>query len=537
MPSLKFVVIVLGTAILVGAGVGVVLGKRAAEARIQAVAKPDARTSRDPGVHESPKGAEAKPVKTLKQSGTPASAPENASDLVFVSRKDLVRVRNAANEAAAIATLRSVSSAQAQAQVSGAIDADGDQAGEYATFGELSGRVPCRAAPGKRSIRLDPPILGAAFAEVTESGNVLRSGYVYRMYLPGPTASNGKTAGIPESAKGGGPQPDANNSEILWSIYAWPIDAPTTGARAFFINQEGDLLATTNADGAYSGEDRAPAFDAAFSAGTPGDMAAQPVPGAKCNDGHVWSALDPGEGEIAPPAELGPATEADRELNARPESDKVVVSRSLLRRTNISVNEAHAIQMLRVISMAQAQVQAMGAIDTDEDSVGEYAYFAEMAGAVPFRASPGSKREVLEPAVLSAPFGKVSSAGNLLHSGYVFRIYLPGATAGGRVPGIAESGGGGAATQGAKPDHNHCEVLWSMYAWPIEAGTSGTRAFFVDQDGDVLEMPNVDGAYSGEARAPAFDAARDARRSGDMRSPLPESGAKGNDGQAWAPVS
>ncbi len=428
MPSRQHIIIVLAAVSLVGAGVGVVLGKRGAGARIQIGAQaataaktetpktpkpavvgqqvqsgapaktPDKRSESKPAEKSAEKSeassaatavvAEApKPVK-------PETAPADASDLVFVSRKDLLRTRNAANEAAAIATLRAVASSQAQVQFSGAIDTDSDQQGEYAYFGELSGSVPCRAAPGERGLRLEPSILGAAFAQVSNSGNVLRSGYVFRIYLPGPTARDKRTPGIPESAgggsTGGGPRPDADKSEILWSLYAWPIEAPATGARAFFINQEGDLLVLADSDGTYSGEERAPAFDAAFPAATPGDMAATPVPGAKCNDGHVWSALDLNEPDVEPPAELGPATQADLELNKRPDSERVVVSRTLMRQAHMSTNEAHAIQMLRALSSAQEQMRAAGVIDTDNDSKGEFAYFAELAGVAPCRAPPGS---------------------------------------------------------------------------------------------------------------------------------------------------
>ena len=52
----------------------------------------------------------------------------------------------------------------------------------------------------------------------------------------------------------------------------------------------GDMLVTPNADDAYSGEDHAPAFDAAFSASRAGDLsAALPRPGAKSNDGRLWA--------------------------------------------------------------------------------------------------------------------------------------------------------------------------------------------------------------------------------------------------------
>ncbi|MEO6708735.1 MAG: hypothetical protein ABI054_08420 [Planctomycetota bacterium] len=475
----------------------------------------------------------AKPVESHQ-------APETESDWVFISRKELMQARNAANESAAIATLRSIASAQALAVSSAVIDTDGDAQGEYAFFAELAGSVPCRAAPGRRSLPMEPPILSDAFGEVTKSGNVLRSGYVFRMLLPGPTA-NKKTPGIRESSGGGcargAPRPDADNCESFFALYAWPIEAQSTGARAFFLNQGGDLLVMANTNGMYSGEDQAPPFDAAFWAQSPGDMTAPAVPGSRSNDGQVWSALELGDEEVHAPVELGPATQADLAMNAEPDSERVVVSRTLMHRANISGNEARVLQTLRVLWSAEAQIQAAGVIDTDGDSTGEYGYFAEMAGAVACRAAPASEAKNLEPALLGSAFGKISSAGNLQHSGYAFRIYLPGRGTGGKVPGIAESGGGGAAKDGDKPDHDNCEVLWSVYAWPIEAGKSGVRAFFMNQDGDIFSTLDSEGAYSGEARAPAFDAACSARKSGDMSASLPAAGSRGNDGKHWSPVN
>lgn len=195
-----------------------------------------------------------------------------------------------ANEAAAIATLRSIASAQAQAQASAVIDTDGDTGGEYAYLSELAGSKPLRVAGEIGKEPLYPMLLSSAFGKVSQAGCIERSGYHFRVYLPGATFG-GRTPGLPE---GSATQPDGNNAEILWCAYAWPIRAGSTGARAFFMNQEGDLLATPNADGAYSGEDRAPAFDAALSAEYPGDMASiTPLASLRqtSNDGRVWSSI------------------------------------------------------------------------------------------------------------------------------------------------------------------------------------------------------------------------------------------------------
>src|SRR5690242_1762616 len=88
----------------------------------------------------------------------------------------LMAARLSANEAAAIATLRSVSSAQAQVQSSGAIDSDGDGSGEYGFFGELAGTAFIRdldstVVPPVPTIsatqRLNPAVLSSAFGTMS----------------------------------------------------------------------------------------------------------------------------------------------------------------------------------------------------------------------------------------------------------------------------------------------------------------------------------------------------------------------------------
>ncbi len=206
----------------------------------------------------------------------------------------LMSARLSANESAAIATLRSLSSAQAQIQSSAAIDTDADGSGEYGFFGELAGTVPLRvsaagvaAAGGVGTDELRPSVLSAAFGVVNASV-VTRSGYNFQIYLPGPTAG-GVTPGIAEDPTGGavaGPFPDSDNCEILWACYAWPMNHQNTGNRAFFINQEGDLLQTLNRSATpYDGATLAPTFDAAYTAA---DMGSPVATGAAGQDGNVW---------------------------------------------------------------------------------------------------------------------------------------------------------------------------------------------------------------------------------------------------------
>jgi prepilin-type N-terminal cleavage/methylation domain-containing protein len=189
----------------------------------------------------------------------------------------------------------------------------------------------------------------------------------------------------------------------------------------------------------------------------------------------------------------------------------------------ISANENAAIATLRSIASAQAQLQSSSAIDTDADGGGEYGYFGELAGSAQLRSfapatptAPTVLGGLLVPSILPTPFSNirvVSSEGIVTRSGYNFKIYLPGATvsATGVIPGIAETGAagvGGAVAGAGVPDSDNCEILWAAYAWPEVRSSTGTRTFFINQEGDLLQYLNNAGGdlYDGDT-SPAFAAA------------------------------
>jgi type IV pilus assembly protein PilA len=209
----------------------------------------------------------------------------------------LLSARLSANEAAAVSTLRSITSAQAQVQSSAAIDGDGDGAGEYGYFAELAGTTNIRIlAAGVQVIgpavtdRLNPSMLSTAFGNVDLQGRVTRSGYLFQMYLPGPTAA-GVVPAISEAPTPGGAQagtlPDPNNCEVLWACYAWPSDHGGTGNRCFFVNQEGDLLQTQNrVANPFDGTTNVPTWQECFTGGN--DMAAPLITGQAGVSGQIW---------------------------------------------------------------------------------------------------------------------------------------------------------------------------------------------------------------------------------------------------------
>ena len=211
----------------------------------------------------------------------------------------LLSARLAANEAAAIATLRSISTAEATFRSTAAVDTDGDGSGEFGYLAEMAGqssmRVCAAGAPAQGGANdfLNPSILPAGMGQM-QTGIVSRSGYYFQVWLPDATY-----AGIPEEPTGGcltGPVPDPNCGEIAWSCYAWPMEAGSTGTRVFFINQEGDLLVCSNRQATqYTGDPSnggtAPNYDEALL--TTGDMSSHyrmSVAGGA--DNTVWALID-----------------------------------------------------------------------------------------------------------------------------------------------------------------------------------------------------------------------------------------------------
>jgi len=185
--------------------------------------------------------------------------------------------RLTANEASAISTLRSLSTAQVQVLAQASIDTDGDGAGEQGYFGELAGTASCArtSAAWRRSAR------SASTRSCSRRGSPrqrARSRFALGLFLPDLVAGSTRrrvAPGISERPVLGGATPgnlpDSDAGELMWCAYAWPMLAHQTGNRAFFINQSGEMLQFQNRMPApFSNTINMPPFDEAFS--TAGDM-------------------------------------------------------------------------------------------------------------------------------------------------------------------------------------------------------------------------------------------------------------------------
>jgi hypothetical protein len=200
--------------------------------------------------------------------------------------------RRQANESAAIATLKNLSSAQAQMQASGRIDTDGDAAGEYGFLAELSGGIEVRKDErgGVGKERMRPPVLSGAFKNVV-GGVVIRSGYCFCVFLPG---TDGTPVGEAKTGGGKGCPIKADWAEVVWCAYAWPLSYGKGGSMVFFVDQSGDVLAANNATTRYSSPDRRPNPQAAYRAteaknARMGDRSAANHLG---RDGNFWTVVN-----------------------------------------------------------------------------------------------------------------------------------------------------------------------------------------------------------------------------------------------------
>jgi len=210
----------------------------------------------------------------------------------------------------------------------------------------------------------------------------------------------------------------------------------------------------------------------------------------------------------------------------------------------IASNEAAAVSTLRRIAAIQSVFKRAQHMDTDCDGVGEYGYFAEMAGTQPMRVatwSPsgscvpaaGGPGDLLFPPLLRGAFGSVS-ASCVVDQGYVFAMWLAAESVGGRVWAHREDPYGGKL--GAPfPDPVNSARYWCCYAWPLAYGQTGRRAFFVNQRGKVMRCSNRSTTpFTATAHLPWFDEAF--LVPGDMSSPIRFGIPGGSAGSIWSAV-
>ena len=200
----------------------------------------------------------------------------------------------------------------------------------------------------------------------------------------------------------------------------------------------------------------------------------------------------------------------------------------------LNANETSSISTLRNISSCQAQFQASSKADADDDGTGEFGTFREMSGGTQVRgASDGTGgTAVLSPTVLSGSFRTLNANAEVSRSGYLFKMFLPGA---GGV-GLGEQITAGDSIIGVL-DNDLAETTWCCYSWPANYANSGNRSFFVNQTGDIT---NKDDPTSEGTAAVAAANAGDAFMPGGGAANITSNvaiGTVGRDGETWKQVN
>ena len=207
------------------------------------------------------------------------------------------------------------------------------------------------------------------------------------------------------------------------------------------------------------------------------------------------------------------------------------VVRGQWRRERYATGEREAARTLRKIALAQEHFSRQRWIDVDRDGRGEFGYLQELCGIAWRDARRGDRAPRLDPVLgesVRSAFG-IASWG-----GYAFLLYLPGS----RLA-VPESDPLPPATPpGVTADRQ--ERHWVAYAWPLEHGTTGGRAFAVNEKMEVLEVPNVEDPYEGTTdRVPAASAAYDdhGAEPANLGSGFAwHTGGRAVDGRAWRPA-
>src|SRR5207237_10144113 len=123
-------------------------------------------------------------------------------------------------------------------------------------FVEMSAAGTGRLSPGTL---LSPPVLNETFRRLDPNGELMRAGYYFRIFLPGPAG-----AAVGEPPQGFTTESvDARLAAAHWCACAWPAEYAETGKRPFFVRRTAEALASEF--NGYGGKGGGPIPSAPFS--------------------------------------------------------------------------------------------------------------------------------------------------------------------------------------------------------------------------------------------------------------------------------
>ncbi|NOZ21453.1 MAG: type II secretion system protein [Planctomycetes bacterium] len=213
-------------------------------------------------------------------------------------------------------------------------------------------------------------------------------------------------------------------------------------------------------------------------------------------------------------------------------------------RARMAANESAAVGNLKTIATEQVLFQSQEEVDQDWDGNGESGLLSELCGEI----TPRNTRAAgaVYPTYLSGKFTTAGANGNgaAEASGYFYKMFLADTdtTAGDdrSLGGTGNaSGQGGPVFDPADSTQNIAitvqENSFVCYAWPVELGTTGSRAYVVNEIGHVYCSKMNNATYSGidvpitdYSAAYAPDGSTDTWFNNKLGSQ-----ANGNDGNLW----
>jgi len=204
-----------------------------------------------------------------------------------------------------------------------------------------------------------------------------------------------------------------------------------------------------------------------------------------------------------------------------------------LLRAQMSANEKGAIALLRALVANQTAFKSAIVIDQNMNGTGEYGFLQELAGAI----APRDPKSAVQTSgeFLQARYGVLTPAGEATHRGYYFKLYIMQSD---NPVQFAQELPGGAPPL-LEPSASLAESFWVCFAWPMNRGRSGKRAYCSTSDGliystqnDVLSVITYSGTGAGPAGTAPFDPVQLA--TSIVAFPFP--GMPSADGNIWVPL-
>ncbi len=237
-----------------------------------------------------------------------------------------------------------------------------------------------------------------------------------------------------------------------------------------------------------------------------------------------------GSARRGPPYDLPVA--ADEEAPPSRESERPRAAGPTEVELQAELNESAAMKTLLALVRSQADFQKAAYADVDGNGIGEFGVFRELSAATPVRTEAtgtfeGGQR--VDPALLPEVYRSPNANYEVYQSGYLFKLFLPGAAGVAQAEGTAS----GVLWSGSRLDTQLAQTTWCCYAWPANYGISGRRTFFVNQLGRITAKDDSEMNGTGAmGRSQAGDALS---KDGPRDSIVGELtiGEPGRDGHVW----